>query len=1013
MRIAVLAPDPTVRGQVVSALLSAGHTVVEPEAAARPSVALLLDPVDASIEWSLARGAELHARLPLMVLTGRSERAAIERLLRVADDVLPWPVALDILGDHLSRLARAGNGERPRAPADGAIGAITFTAPDPSGNHEGERLRRSEGLLAQAAHLAHLGCWIFDPGRQHLDASDELCQIFGVARADLPGTASGLLSSILHPDDRCAVDAAIAGAARQPRRVELQLRVLRPDGAVRHCQVVADLEPGVVPAEARWLGTVQDVTERVEAERALQSGAAQLRRLFREMPIAFAGTDDGGVIREWNREAETIAGYSREELVDNPRGLELLYDEQERLRIRNILSHPPGRRDSRFTLRRKDGERRIVSWSNVVGARELTGLARAAMGIDVTEEEREAQRYRTLARHLPNGAVLLYDHELRYLLVDGSDLGAVGVDSADMVGRTVLETAGPALAERLEPGFRAALAGETARCEVCHREQDYEVICVPLFDSGGRVEGGMALTQNISARKRAEQQLREQRERLARVLDLSPALVVGVDLAGRTSFVNPAAEQATGYTAVELIGQSWWDAVCPGDEQRQVEEMMASMEEGGCLHNHEVMLRSKSGDSRTVAWSAERAQVHDAGTATETFFYGLDVTERNQMQERLVIAERMASVGTLAAGVAHEINNPLSYVVANLALAGEALERDADATESATTRLELRTLLAEAHQGAERVAKIVRDLRMFSRADEDRSELVDVAGSVEACLRMAANELRHRARVVRDFHPVPKVRANEARLGQVFLNLIVNAAQALPEARARTNLVRISIRCDGDQVVVEVADNGAGMAPKTMRRIFDPFFTTKPIGVGTGLGLAISHRIVTAFGGEIQVDSEQGRGSVFRVSLPAAESVAEPPPVEAGTFHATRHGRILVIDDETFVGYALRRALERFHSVTVVSSATDGMAAIASGPPFDLIICDVMLPDVSGIDFYMQLAAERPDQARRVIFMTGGAFTSRARSFLEQVPNTCLLKPFEPAALLSLVNERLAQSEPA
>ncbi|HWM86131.1 MAG TPA: PAS domain S-box protein, partial [Kofleriaceae bacterium] len=276
MRIAVLAPDPTVRGQVVSALLSAGHTVVEPEAAARPSVALLLDPVDASIEWSLARGAELHARLPLMVLTGRSERAAIERLLRVADDVLPWPVALDILGDHLSRLAR--NGERPGAPADGAIGAITFTAPDPSGNHEGERLRRSEGLLAQAAHLAHLGCWIFDPGRQHLDASDELCQLFGVARADLPGTASGLLSSILHPEDRCAVDAAIAGAARQPHRVELQLRVVRPDGAVRHCQVVADLEPGVVPTEARWLGTVQDVTERVEAVRALQSGEAQLRR---------------------------------------------------------------------------------------------------------------------------------------------------------------------------------------------------------------------------------------------------------------------------------------------------------------------------------------------------------------------------------------------------------------------------------------------------------------------------------------------------------------------------------------------------------------------------------------------------------------------------------------------------------------------------------------------------------------------------------------------------------------
>ncbi len=897
-----------------------------------------------------------------------------------------------------------GGGARSRSEVDGA-------------SDEG-RPRRGDGLLAHAVRLAQLGCWSYDPRERHLEVSDELCRLLGLDEA--PRSAAGFLE-LVHPDDRPRVEALIAEAAERPRRLATWLRVRRRDGAMRDCQVIAELDPGDRPGQARWIGTVQDVSDQADAERARESSEARLRRILLEMPVAFAAVDENGIFREWNHEAERITGYTRSEIVDNPRGLDLLYDDQERARIRGAWGNPDlAARDRRFAIRRKDGERRIVSWSALAAARGVTGLVRTSMGIDVTDAERESQRYRALARHLPNGAVLLYDRDLRYLLVNGSDLGAVGDDPARMVGRTVFEAASPELAAQLAPSFRAALDGRIARCEIAQDGNFYEVTCVPVHELGGPIEAGMALTQNITARVRAEKEVREQSAQLARVLDLVPALVVGLDAGGRTIFVNPAAERITGYTAAELIGQTWWDALCPGDERRHVEEMMAALDEHGSLASYEMVVRSKGGEERTVSWCGERAPV-SRGLPGEVYFYGLDVTERNQMQERLVIAERMASLGTLAAGVAHEINNPLSYVLANLSLAGEVVDSRggvAGVVGHATTAGmagpdEFRALLAEAHQGAERVARIVADLRMLSRAQEDRTDLIDVARSIDSCLSMAANELRHRARVVRDLQPVPLVRANEARLGQVFLNLIVNAAQALPETRASGNEVRISTSVDErGRVVVKVADNGCGMAPATVRRIFDPFFTTKPIGIGTGLGLAIAHRIVTGFGGEILVDTEQGRGSVFRVLLPPAEPGAEPVRVAPRPVPAPRRGRILVIDDEAFVAYAIRRALERAHAVTVVSSAADGLAALSSDP-FDVILCDVMLPDVSGIDLYAQVAAERPDVARRMIFITGGAFTARARDFLENVSNTCLDKPFDPHALLSLVNERLSEWGPA
>ena len=253
------------------------------------------------------------------------------------------------------------------------------------------------------------------------------------------------------------------------------------------------------------------------------------------------------------------------------------------------------------------------------------------------------------------------------------------------------------------------------------------------------------------------------------------------------------------------------------------------------------------------------------------------------------------------------------------------------------------------------------------------------------------------------------MQASETRLGQVFLNLVVNAAQAIAEGRANDNAITVTtgVAPDG-QVVVEIADTGCGMPPEVLARLFTPFFTTKPVGVGTGLGLSICQRIVTGFGGAITVTSEVGHGTTFRIVLPRArrEDTGERPATLADPV-PRRRGRILVIDDEPMITKALGRTLAGDHAVTSVSSAGEAMALLATAPLFDVILCDIMMPQMTGVELYDELRRRDPALADRIIFLTGGAFTSSTRAFLDSVPNQRVEKPFDPHHLRTLISDRI------
>jgi PAS domain S-box-containing protein len=443
----------------------------------------------------------------------------------------------------------------------------------------------------------------------------------------------------------------------------------------------------------------------------------------------------------------------------------------------------------------------------------------------------------------------------------------------------------------------------------------------------------------------------------------------------------------------------WYGVIHPEDRERVEQGVNAALKGDGTLWVEEYRLRRANGSYARVL--DRGAIVRDAqGKTVRMLGAVVDMSEREEMRARLALADRMASVGTLAAGVAHEINNPLAYVIANLDYARQELTSPAAG--------ELPDALKEAREGAERVRIIVRDLKMFSRPDDERMELVDVRRAIDSAATMAWNEIRHRARLVKEYQPVPSVYCNEARLGQVFLNLLVNAAHAIPEGAADRNEIHVRTRLDArGHIVIEVRDTGAGIPDEFRPRLFEPFFTTKPVGVGTGLGLSICHGIVTSLGGELRFESEVGKGTVFQVVLRPPEGARRPKVAEKPVLPAGQRGRVLLVDDEQMVLNAVKRTLSSEHEVLGFNRARAALDWLEQAQPWDLILCDLMMPEMTGWEFHAELGRRWPERAGDVIFVTGGAFTPSARDFLGRVANPRLEKPFDPQALRELVNTLL------
>ena len=517
---------------------------------------------------------------------------------------------------------------------------------------------------------------------------------------------------------------------------------------------------------------------------------------------------------------------------------------------------------------------------------------------------------------------------------------------------------------------------------------------VPVKDVGAdRVSSVIVTFLDITARKRVETALREQEALLRSVLDSAPNPIGCSDRDGLVLFINRV---GPGLTMADVVGKPAW-AHLDGNDKAMAERAFA-----------EVLATGENRHYEATGVSGRRYRVHlgpvrGGREIVGVTFMASDISDQRAIEARLAINERMASIGTLTAAVAHEVNNPLTYLLANL----DALEQTLDAENSSSAAH--RCLMA-AKEGSQRIRSIVADLSAFSHVGEAREVRIDVRQILESSLRIADNTTRYRARITRDYEEVAPVVGSDSRLAQVFLNLIMNAAQAIPEGDPEHHEIRVTTRpLDGGRICVEVSDTGCGIPADLLDSVFLPFVTTKPRGQGTGLGLYICRNVVTALGGELSVRSEPGHGATFRVVLPAAkEEPSEPTKPDAVSRPETKPPRsrlrILIADDEPRIVSVLA-ALLAAHHVTVAGGGREAIALLSANE-FDLVLCDLVMPEVTGMDVYDHVRKNHPGREASMVFMTGGAFTDRARTFLETVPNEILEKPFPARRLEELVAKR-------
>jgi PAS domain S-box-containing protein len=599
----------------------------------------------------------------------------------------------------------------------------------------------------------------------------------------------------------------------------------------------------------------------------------------------------------------------------------------------------------------------------------------------------------------------------RNVYVNDAAADILGWPISELLDRDPMENIAPEDIERMRERLHRRTGGDLEQntSEIVALRKDGGRVSIEVITSLVTVDGRpavFAFIMDASARKAAEHERLRNEARFRELIERAPE-PIGIIRGGHFVYANRAYVTTLGFSDAQALYATPIASLLDADEAAIRDVREAQVLERGIrplAQTYRVRLR----DGSIVLLEVSSVYFEYEGNPS-VLNIARDVTDRKRLETQLVQADRLAALGIMAAGVAHEINNPLAYVMLNLEWIARKLPGVAQEPESIAG---LVATLDEVRQGAQRVSAIVRELRSFSRADGETRRPVDLAEVVRAAIKLTGHEIRHRARVTTSFDPVRHVWANEARLEQVVINLLMNAAQAMPEAQAESNEIRVNVREDADaHAVLEVADNGEGIPADVQSRIFDPFFTTKPVGIGTGLGLSICHGIITSLGGQIAVYSEPGQGATFRVVLPTTDLREEEAPgatFEAPASTSAVRARVLVVDDELPIANTMRELLGLEYDVVVATSGREALAVVRSGAEFDVIFCDLMMPGMSGVDLFEQLATLRPGLESKIVFMTGGAFTARAAEFLASIDNRRIEKPFSLGLLEQIAREMSA-----
>lgn len=590
------------------------------------------------------------------------------------------------------------------------------------------------------------------------------------------------------------------------------------------------------------------------------------------------------------------------------------------------------------------------------------------------------------------------------LYMNGAMGRILGIPAEQLLLRNSWSTLAPEELGRLRAMQQRRLRGEPgpARFETAMLNRNGERVPVEIAMHRLMLAGrpcNVSLVVDLSERKRAEVALRKSEARFRLLVQSAPDGVTVIQ-GGRFVFVNPAAASMLGFSdPADVLGRTVQSMLVADDAERARERIECLLREGALPGPTEYRVIDSKGNQRSVEILSVRTEYQGRPAVLG---FARDITDRKAVEQQLQLADRLAAVGLLSAGVAHEINNPLSYVLMNLEYLTQELPRVRECPELLDGLLQR---VRDAYHGAERVASIVRSLKSFVRPNGVVGP-VNIVDVIESALKMVSNELRHVAHVVRDFElGVPRVVGDPTRLEQVLLNLLINAGHALASEDCERSEVRIVLRSlrEQNRVRIEVVDTGPGIDGQELDSIFEPFFTTKPHGVGTGLGLYICRNIVESLGGRLDAASEKGRGASFVVELPAHVDSATNERLDETAPASSRvcsRGRLLIVDDEPGVAKTLSLLVQDDYDVDIADGVDRALAYIDVDPSYDAILCDLMMPGLTGMDLLEIISARVPALKSRIVFMTGGALGERAERFVATLEEELLYKPFDLEQLL-------------
>lgn len=518
-----------------------------------------------------------------------------------------------------------------------------------------------------------------------------------------------------------------------------------------------------------------------------------------------------------------------------------------------------------------------------------------------------------------------------------------------------------------------------------------------------RLEDGLQRAKMVRERELGEDALRKGEEEFRTLFEQMKDAVYVVSPEGIIQRVNQAGLDLLGYRREEMMGMEVSNLYADQEERRQA---LQELEREGVILGHDLRMRKKSGEVMDCTVTSGILRDPD-GTVTGYLKVVRDVTrlreieaERRKLEQRAQIASRLTTVGEMAAGIAHEINNPLTSVIGFAQLLAQKDMPD-----------ELKEYAQMVSDGGERVASIVKRLLAFARQQKPQSSYVDVNEIVDTSLQLRAYELKtNNIEVVRRLdRDLPWTMADPGQLQQVFLNLIMNAETAMRAAHGGGRLT-VSSRRKDDTICVSFRDNGPGISKADLEKIFDPFFTTKDVGEGTGLGLSICHGIVSEHKGRIYARSKPGRGSTFYMELPieVEQRQLELSEEERQALENQVHGKILVVDDEPPILQFLEQVLrEEGHEVCTTTSAEGALERIQN-ERYSLILVDIKLPGMSGSELYNRVRQMARSLAHRVVFITGDLMSNDTRSFVSRARVPCIAKPFNAEGIKREVRRLLS-----